>query len=178
MAAEATEWQRTGAPPPSGSAGTHTHYVRKMVAGNWTLTSTILNEHGAVLESCINMDIIPLPSGLGMLVNNEIVLISAFHSKLLILSSSKDHIFFCMVLCPNVLNKKSEPCQVKPDIQRFSLGSPASLGEWSEQRGKNIEVIHSLSGFLFCWYIKSFVGKFRHKHQRQIIWRFTERLDI
>uniref|UniRef100_A0AAZ3QQD0 non-specific serine/threonine protein kinase n=1 Tax=Oncorhynchus tshawytscha TaxID=74940 RepID=A0AAZ3QQD0_ONCTS len=25
MAAEATEWQRTGAPPPSGSAGTHTH---------------------------------------------------------------------------------------------------------------------------------------------------------
>uniref|UniRef100_A0A6Q2ZKI7 non-specific serine/threonine protein kinase n=1 Tax=Esox lucius TaxID=8010 RepID=A0A6Q2ZKI7_ESOLU len=27
MAAEATEWQRTGAPPPSGSAGIHTHKV-------------------------------------------------------------------------------------------------------------------------------------------------------
>uniref|UniRef100_A0AAY5KL55 non-specific serine/threonine protein kinase n=1 Tax=Esox lucius TaxID=8010 RepID=A0AAY5KL55_ESOLU len=34
MAAEATEWQRTGAPPPSGSAGIHTrrirHYMAKM----------------------------------------------------------------------------------------------------------------------------------------------------
>uniref|UniRef100_A0A673YNR6 non-specific serine/threonine protein kinase n=1 Tax=Salmo trutta TaxID=8032 RepID=A0A673YNR6_SALTR len=33
MAAEATEWQRTGAPPPSGSAGTHT------MSGRWLLMS-------------------------------------------------------------------------------------------------------------------------------------------